>query len=239
MLKLNFDLNVTLKCNLKCNNCNRMCNYFPEREEHMSVAQVEKFVSQVREVGGINKLKVLGGEPLLHPNFKDIYYILTDAAKEGLFQSIKVDTNHTINTAQYERYNFTRWMGKSPRKKCHNPYVWNPKDYGFSNLIGPCHGVNRCGFSLDKYGFTPCSPAIMLVRLYGLNHLYKRELPTKFWGANEVCPLCISAAPQDFIAKHSKPLDKFTEEELTPSKSVKERLDKWNPEEFYKNQMEY
>lgn len=238
MIGLNFELNITLQCNLKCHNCNRMCNLFPDRTEHMSLEQIERFIEQVKKAGGIKKIKVLGGEPLLNPEFEKIYARLVETMEEGYIRSVKLDTNSVIPLPKLKIVNGVRFLSTRQHRKIHYPYVWNPQDLNLQTK-GPCPNVGVCGVSLDKYGYVPCSPAIMLVRLYGLTHLYKREIPNKFWGFDEICKYCICSAPREFLNQHCKKLKDMTQEEKTPTKSLQEALDKWNPEEFYRTQPEF
>jgi len=237
---INIEVNITLQCNLACPNCNRLCHIYRDRTEHMVVGQIEKFIEQAKAGGGIYKLKLLGGEPLLHPQFVDIYNLLTKAAQDGIIKGIKVESNKTIPRPKVDDSAFVSWKGRPQRKKKHQPALWSPKDMGVVTPIGKCQQLSKCGYSLDKYGYLPCSPAIMIARLLGLTHLYKRELPMKPWGLEELCPHCVFSMDQEWRNKYSsKCIFDFTEEENTPTKTFKEGLDKFKPEEFYKTQSEF
>jgi hypothetical protein len=238
---INLELNITLKCNLACSNCNRMCNIYRDRTEHMSLDQIKKFIEHAKNGGGINKLKVLGGEPLLHPQFVDIYNLLCEAGKQGIIRYIKIETNKTVPFPKVENYPFVCWKGRPPNKKKHQPFLWSPKDLGVVKTAQPhCPQLTKCGFSLDKYGYLPCSLAIMISRLFGLTHLYKHEFPTQVWGLEELCPNCIFSMDQEWRNKHSCiKLCDHSVEEKAPTKSYKETMDKWNVENFYKTQKEF
>jgi hypothetical protein len=238
---INLELNITLKCNMACSNCNRLCHIYRDRTEHMTIEQIQKFIDQAKENGGIYKLKVLGGEPLLHPQFVDIYNLLCKAAQEGIIKGIKIESNKTIPTPNVQAYPFVSWKGRVQGKKKHQPILWSPKDLGIIKGAQPkCPQITKCGYSLDKYGYLPCSCAIMISRLFGKTHLYKHEFPTQLWGLDELCQHCIFSMDQEWRNQHScKRLSEHTVEEKTPTKSFKEALDKWNPEEFYKTQKEF
>ena len=239
MIKL--ELNITLQCNLACPNCNRLCHIYRDRTEHMSIQQIEKFVEQAKNGGGVSKLKVLGGEPLMHPQFVDIYKILTNAAKDGVIRHIKIETNKTRPIPQLERFNFVSWSGRVQRKKKHLPTLWSPKDLGYTIPPMPnCPQITKCGYSLDKYGYLPCSMAVMICRIFNLRHLYRYEFPTKPWGLDELCPNCIFGMPHEWRSKFSgKDIFHHTEEERSPTKSYKEKLDGFDYNEFYKTQKEF
>jgi len=238
---INLELNITLKCNLACSNCNRLCHVFRERTEHMSIEQIKKFIDQAKNNGGINKLKVLGGEPLLHPQFVEIYDLLTSAAKDGVINCIKIESNKTIIPPKVENYNFVSWKGRVQSKKKHQPILWSPKDLGVVKGAQPnCPQVRKCGYSLDKYGYLPCSCAIMISRLFGNVDLYSHEFPKQLWGLDKLCQHCIFSMDQEWRNQHScKRLSEHTIEEKTPTKSYQDALDKWDVEQFYKTQKEF
>lgn len=237
---INLELNVTLQCNLACPNCNRLCHIYRDRTEHMSLAQIEKFIRQAKEGGGVDKLKLLGGEPLLHPQFKEVYYMLADAAKNGIIRSIKIESNKTLPRPEVEAFPFVSWKGRTQSKKKHQPILWSPKDLGFDTKVGVCQQLSKCGFSLDKYGYLPCSLAIMICRLFGMTDMYKHEFPTKPWDLDRMCKTCIFSMDAEWRSRFSgKRLSEHTKEERSPTKSWEEAMSKWNPEEFYKNQKEF
>lgn len=238
---INLELNITLKCNLSCAGCNRMCNVYKNRTEHMSIEQIQKFIDQARVNGGVNKLKVIGGEPLLHPQFVEIYNMLAEAGKEKIIKFIVIESNKTVPFPKVESYPFICLRGTVQRKKKHQPFLWSPKDLGFTYGANyKCMQLRKCGYSLDKYGYLPCSLAIMLSRLFGHTDLYRKEFPTNPWGLEKLCENCVFCMPQDWRNKFSsKGIFNFTEEENGPTKSFKDAMDKWNQEEFYKNQKEF
>ena len=237
---INLELNITLQCNLACSNCNRLCHIYRDRTEHMSLEQIDKFIKQAKAGGGISKLKVLGGEPLLHPQFVEIYHMLTDAAKDGIIKCIKIESNKTLPHPNVEAFPFVSWKGRVPEKKKHQPILWSPRDLGVVTPIGTCQQLSKCGYSLDKYGYLPCSLAIMLCRLFGMTDLYRYEFPTEPWGLDQLCPDCIFSMDAPWRSQHSsKKLSQHTQEEKSPTPRFKEALAKFNPEEFYKTQKEF
>ena len=235
---INMELNITLQCNLACPNCNRLCNIYRNRTEHMSIDQIKKFIEQAKAGGGVNKLKVLGGEPLLHPQFVEIYDLLCSAAKDKVINSIKIESNKTIAQPKVEHYKFVCWKGRGQRKKKHQPFVWSPRDLGFETGPQPrCPQITKCGYSLDKYGYLPCSLAIMITRLFGTTHLYRHEFPKSLWGLDELCSNCIfSMTPEWRKQFSSKSCLQHTKEDQTPSKTYQEKLDNFDVEKFYQTQ---
>jgi len=205
----------------------------------MSLEQIHKFVEQAKVIK-VNKLKVLGGEPLMHPEFKEIYGILLSAAKDGDIRCIKIESNKTIKPPVVETSSLVSWKGRAQSKKRHQPILWSPEDLGV--VTGPqyrCPQIRKCGFSLDKFGYLPCSVAIMIVRLFGLTHLYKQEIPTQPWGLEELCSRCIFSMNHDWRVQHNKGVADLSDNQIVPTKSYADALAKFNPEEFYKTQREF
>ena len=236
---MNLELNITLQCNQACPNCNRMCDIYRDRTEHMSVEQIEKFVEQAKQHGNIGLVKVAGGEPLLNPHFVEIYDVLVKAAQDKIIGYIKIETNKILPKPKVTESQLVKWQGRVLKKKKHQPVLWSPSDLGVKTNCG-CQMLRRCGFSLDKYGYLPCSASIMIVRLFGLTHLYKHDLPKEAWGLEELCHHCVFSMSADWRAQYSsKSPTQHTKEERTPTKSYKEKMDQFNVEEFYKTQKEF
>jgi len=237
---MKIELNITLACNMSCTCCDRMCDIYKDRTEHMSLDQIDKFI---RHSKGriIERIKILGGEPLLHPQFVEIYNKLHFAFKGvRTTRLIKAESNHILPIPDVIQTPSMLIAGVPLEEKMHLPYLWHPKDLGYD--IGAqtgCRHLNRCGTSLDKYGYLPCSSAIMISRLFGLTDLYRDYLPSKPWGLDRLCQHCIFAMPKRWRAKHSKYLKDFTKEERTPTKRFKEAMDKFDHNEFYKTQKEF
>lgn len=194
-----YELNITLACNAACHDCNRMCNVYKSRTEHMRVDQIEKFIDQLRTGLPIGTVKVVGGEPTVHPEFEAIYGILMDAVEEGLIRLLKISTNHVLPRPDFvQPHPRLRWMGQRPdNKKGHIPYTVSPLDFGLTpaNPGWQCPVPRRCGASLDYHGWLPCSPGIMIARLWRLEHLYRKELPISGWGFDELCQHCVYSQP--------------------------------------------
>lgn len=236
---MNLELNITLDCNQSCYNCNRMCNIYKNRTENMSLSQIDKFIGHCKEKP-LQKVKVLGGEPLLHPQFLEIYHKLLKATEEGYIKLIKVNTNKTIKIPDLPKTEKVRWLGKKWIMKKHEPFLWHPKDLGYN--IKPqynCDTMKKCGISLDKYGYLPCSPAIMLVRLFNLTHLYRYEMPKEIWGLEEVCQHCIFGMPVDWRNEHRYSLEKMPEEAKKPTEMFRKAIADFSNELFYQTQREF
>lgn len=227
MRKINFELNITLRCNLSCPNCNRHCNLKPKwaKDSDITIEQLELFLDELR-FGNIKakRIKVVGGEPLLHPHFVSIYWMLVEAAEEGLIQKIKIDTNGSIPHPPVGKHDLVKWSGRKPAKKAHLPTLWSPTDLGLP-ITYPCSMPHICGISLDNKGYLPCSHAIGIVRTFGWEHLYSDTF-TKDWDMKQICEHCVFAGPKEWRDLLCKPLTQITADEKEPTASWKKALEK-------------
>lgn len=220
------EINLTLKCNLACSNCNRLCHIFRDRTDHITRQQMMYLLDDVKayhqQTGRkVTRIKVAGGEPFLHPDYDWMLCRLAELVPE-FCTKVKVDTNGTV---PYETTADINFSGRSAKRKHHLPYLWSPTDMGLP--ITPCKTPFLCGFSLDNRGWLPCSPAIMIARCFGLEHLYRDRMPWEVWGLDELCKYCIHAAPQCFRDKYCKPLNEITQEEKLPTPSWKKALESY------------
>ena len=86
---MNIEFDVTLQCNFSCTNCNRHSNFndlsspltggkenkvgmdLYERTD-ISIEKTKKFIEEVKENGTIERIHLIGGEPLVHPTMDKI-----------------------------------------------------------------------------------------------------------------------------------------------------------------------
>ncbi len=189
------ELNITFACNLACRSCNRLCN-LTRLDGDMTVDQVQMFVNNLaREGRKLRRVKVVGGEPTIHPQFREICEVLLAAKGAGWIEKVAVNTNG-VTAKQFAEKPIPvgiRWMVSPPTRKTHRPFLWSPLDLGLVGR-GPCKMPRVCGFSLDATGWLPCSAAIAVARLFSLEHLYKSlegSLPEEVWGMEELCRDCL------------------------------------------------
>ncbi len=244
MTRINFELNVTLRCNLACPNCNRHCHLKPTwaEDSDMNPHQIVQFVDALRD-GPVKakRVKIAGGEPLLHPYLGLILELLLAAVDEGLIQKIKIDSNGTLPILDM-RHERLQWSGRKPPKKAHLPCLWSPADLDLPILF-PCSQPKVCGISLDSRGYLPCSPAIAIAHTIGLEG---DEYFDGYWEYHEgldllkeldasgvvgawpdlagFCRHCVHAAPKAWREEHCKPLNHITAGEKIPTKTWAEAM---------------
>jgi organic radical activating enzyme len=95
---MNIEFDVTLQCNFSCLNCNRHSNFNnlkdPTKQGRevglnlyentdIKISQVKKFIKDVKENGTIERIHLIGGEPLVHPFMDQI----CDLIREEIYGS--------------------------------------------------------------------------------------------------------------------------------------------------------
>ena len=96
-----FYLYMSNSCNLACRHCWITPHYVdgvPDPGEVIDVDALREAVAEAKTLG-LSSAKLTGGEPLLHPRFREIADLLT---AEGL--SMNMETNGTLLTAELARH---------------------------------------------------------------------------------------------------------------------------------------
>lgn len=217
------ELNVTLACQSRCACCDRLCDLFPKRTDHMTVEQVNAFVTDAKQHGGVTKVRVLGGEPTLHPQIDEVLNILTVAIVEGVIGAIEINTNTLVRGWKEIRSRHSqpgiRWDKSPVKRKNHLPFLWSPRDLGFKTM-GPCRHPVQCGFSLDVRGWLPCSPTIAISRAFYDGKHYRQEFPDGTpWGCEDLCPHCVYSMPRRWRKRNTRKVLDFTKAMKTPTPS--------------------
>jgi organic radical activating enzyme len=95
------DYNLTEHCNLRCAGCDHSSPLLPKK--FADVAQFQRDLAVLAQVMHLGELKLLGGEPLLHP---DLPEFLRCARTSGLADEITLVTNglllHRCDPATFE-----------------------------------------------------------------------------------------------------------------------------------------
>ena len=92
---LSGSLELTFRCNLRCAHCYAACGHegIPQQAE-LSYAEILNIIDQIAEAGCL-WLLLTGGEPLIRPDFVDIYAY---AKRKGFL--ITLFTNATLITPE-------------------------------------------------------------------------------------------------------------------------------------------
>lgn len=88
-----FEVVVTTRCTLKCKNCANLMQYY-RQPMHVQWDVIEKSVKKFLEcIDRVEKVGILGGEPLLYPELDKVIYLLEASPK---VKTIRIVTNGTL-----------------------------------------------------------------------------------------------------------------------------------------------
>lgn len=183
------EIAITYLCNKKCIQCDMSCFQAPSNE-HMTLDQIDRFLQE-----SINKsikwqeIKIMGGEPTLHPNFFIILEkFLNYKYKYNNNMILRIITNtygKKVNSILDEVNN--RYPNEFVIKKSYvenpikvfRPFNVAPRDkllWKNSNFTNGCWVLRDCGMGFTPSGFYPCLIAGGIDRIIGRN-LGRREIP--------------------------------------------------------------
>ena len=175
----------TYDCNLKCINCNQSCRQAPSIE-HMAVEQIEKFVEESKnQKRRWDLIRILGGEPTLHPQIWDILRLLLAYKRDHSSNTtIRFYTNGLgpeVNSVLAKMPEEVRITNTKKTSVAQNFYSINiaPMDvkaYSNLNYLNGCFVTTFCGIGLTRYGYYQCEIAGSIDRVFGLD-LGRKELP--------------------------------------------------------------
>jgi len=170
------EIDITYHCNLHCLNCNRSASQAPE-EMHISLERIQSFVDEsIAREHHWDRIRVLGGEPTLHPQFHKLMECLLYYRKWNSDCLIEVVTNGYGKKVQsvLELLPNDIWVENSRKtgkvQKNFGPFNLAPCDdprFSRADYRNGCAIMNECGMGLTPMGFYPCAVAGGIDRVAG------------------------------------------------------------------------
>lgn len=157
------ELDITEQCNLGCPACSRCCDKF-KSNRHIDVEVIHRFVRDSIDIGyKWVSIKVLGGEPTLHPRLDDIIEILHEYKLYNSDCYISILSNGII------RHDYPDWFADNYTldHSFHRPFYISPVDVGRFGTNKLCCTLWQCGIGLGTYGYTPCVLGTAMCRVWG------------------------------------------------------------------------
>lgn len=165
-----FELNLTYRCNQRCRYCDRLRDLV-DLDGDASLEQIDRLCRWIVDEGmHFGRLKLSGGEPLLHPQILEIVNRFSQLPRANVHR-ITLLTNGTTETIRFRDPRVGYW--ESPlSEKHHVPVLISPADHLVTGWYGTnksCPLTRKCGACWDCYGFTPCPPAGAFGHALGIN----------------------------------------------------------------------
>lgn len=180
------EIDITYRCNLRCINCNRSIARAPSNLS-MSIADIVRFIDETMAQNRKWKsIRILGGEPTLHPDFRAILELLICYRNDhNPGCSLEVVTNGMGRAVQEQ----LEWIPKdvlidnsaksSNINPVFRPFSMAPIDssvYGMADYANGCEIMESCGMGLSPMGYYQCAIAAGIDRVAGLG-LGLKSLP--------------------------------------------------------------
>lgn len=224
--KMRFGIVPTYRCNMACKDCNRHLDRIKWPDSDMSVENLKLGGKIVRDCGyQPDRIRFTGGEPLLHPDIREMAHVVNDEWKPGL--RLVSFSNGSI---KLKRRLPLRLNKANLDTRQHRPWLISPADLGIVSTGGwksYCHTRLGCGTLFDCYGFSFCVLAGALGRLLRIDP-YKTEPFTN--GIKEICQHCICSVP---VSRRFKIQDAAFDGEFEyPTKTYREGLEAFKQDPF-------
>ncbi len=177
------EVNLTNHCNLSCSGCANSCSQAPD-DGYMSIDQIEKFIDEMRQNHkGLRRIKLVGGEPTLHPQFNKILELFLNFRDGGVYKNpirLLVLTNGVGSDVNTIIKTIPKGVGirnSTKRGMKHKLSVFEsineaPCDlerYKSSDFSNGCWRTTKCGICISPSGYYVCNPAYHIDRVFGYN----------------------------------------------------------------------
>ncbi|KKK76834.1 hypothetical protein LCGC14_2859640, partial [marine sediment metagenome] len=144
----------------------------------------------------IDKTRVTGGEPLLHPQFVEAMEIISETWNKDYSARTCVFSNGTLKLPKTKGWRYNLPSTDKSKQEWFRPSMLSPIDLGYSITNGVdrnCTMQIGCGRVFDAYGFAACVFSPPIGRLLGIDP-YSSQPVLK--GDPEICKHCPYSLPR-------------------------------------------
>ena len=232
------EIQLMLLCNWSCQACD-VFSQFPQikwvRNATLTLGQIDKFIGEMRDHDAyIGRIRLVGGEPTLHPKFAEIVDTLYAALVPEYIGRIEVVTNgsHLEKIAPVKSLiSKVRVSNESDKQRSHVAnLVTTPAEQGYEGKM--CSAPWHCGFSLNYYGYFPCSSGAGIARMRDWMAWQRLELPVagimKTWpDLQQLCNHCYHGLKPEHKVRCGTGKEPGQELLNIPSADAQAHLDPW------------
>ena len=213
------EIDITYACNLRCTNCNRSVTQAPEKAE-LGIDRIREFVDDSLNRGKRwRRIRLLGGEPTLHPQFFQIVELLLAYRAQVPECQIQVVSNgHGAHVrgrlarlpAGVEIENSGKHGNFQPSFGAFNLAPADDPGFRDADYTNGCSIMTDCGMGLGIGGYYPCAVAAGIDRVLGETGgraALPRDEDDMADIARRLCRLCGHFREGHYIPEHlRKPL---------------------------------
>lgn len=179
------EIDLTYQCNLGCDNCDRACKTAPSKDR-LSIYQIKRFIKESVDNGLMwKRIRILGGEPTLHPDINRILNLLIEYkrshSKKTVIELVSNGFGGEVRRTLSEipKDIIIDNTAKRTDSQLFIPFNIAPIDsrkYDDADFTNGCRNISECGIGLTPYGYYPCAAAGTIDRVFGFDK-GKKELP--------------------------------------------------------------
>lgn len=228
--RVRFGLVLTYRCNAKCRWCNRYLNWGSWEDSDLTPRDIRSGYNRVKRAGlEIEKTRVTGGEPLLHPQFSECMRVIGKTWNWEYIASgarTCVFTNGILPRPEPDGWRYN--AGAQHESRAHQPPAISPADLGMRGACGTkkyCHRQRGCGRLFDVFGFSFCMFAGAIGRVVGHDPYGSDPVLD---GQEEICKHCVFSVGVGEAHKLFK-MAQSGEIEY-PTKTYREAFERWGSE---------
>ena len=174
---LALELEINSYCNLSCFNCDRSTKN-ARTDEEMSLENIQKFVDESIDLNWKWKyIKILGGEPTLHPQFFEILKILKtyrDFNPDCIFSIASNGFGRKVNDVLNMLPHWIRLLNTKKTSpinffSSHNIAPIDTEEFKNKDFSKGCAITEVSGLGLTRYGYYACGAGASLDRVFGFD----------------------------------------------------------------------
>jgi len=169
---------LTYRCNSACKHCNRFLDVFTWDDSDVTLDDLKKGWEIISQSGlDLEKVRITGGEPLMHPNFEECMIYIRDTWKNRCTRLMPIFSNGIIQGPKISGCRYKLEPINPDKIVSHTLPMISPLDLGITPTRGfesgaritYCHRQRSCGRLFDCYGFTFCIFAGAIGRMLGID----------------------------------------------------------------------
>jgi hypothetical protein len=194
-LNRSLEIQILLACNWSCHACDQFSQFTKfqwVKKGTMTLSQIEYFCREM-QAGNFyfGRIRLVGGEPTIHPKFCEIVETLhRELVAKGHVGGIQVITNGSHKERVQPIAHLLdklKTSGEASKQKNHTAnLVHTPASLGYEGKR--CGQPEYCGWSLNYYGYAPCSSGAGIMHLRDLMDEHGRASLPQVAGTEKTWP---------------------------------------------------